>query len=179
MSRVFTSDEIWNTIVRISLASIWLYAGVIGKLLNPGFLNPNSNQYVGLTIQYFSQGSIIRGFLYAVAFPHPILTGILVMIGEISFGISLLLGLGVKLSSTTAFYTNLIYFLSASWTGAEEYGLNLLMMILDVYFIIYGGSKYCLDNFLPKSIVNNTKICLITGSVIYLGVVIFLFLYGL
>ncbi|TRM90475.1 hypothetical protein DJ526_07300, partial [Sulfolobus sp. A20-N-G8] len=53
----------WNTIVRISLASIWLYAGVIGKLLNPGFLNPNSNQYVGLTIQYFSQDPELRRIL--------------------------------------------------------------------------------------------------------------------
>ncbi|MDT7862249.1 MAG: TQO small subunit DoxD [Saccharolobus sp.] len=168
------------TVLRLVTASIWLNAGIFDKLLNPGFLDPNSNDYVGLTILYFSQGSIIRGFLYAVAFPHPILTGILVMIGEISFGVLLLLGLGVRLASTTAFYTNLIYFLSAAWTGAEEYGINLLMMTVDVFLIIYGSDYFSLDSIIAKkfSIINNKKIWVITGSIIYLVVILFLLTYG-
>ncbi|AHC52064.1 TQO small subunit DoxD [Sulfolobus acidocaldarius SUSAZ] len=178
MGSVFR-DEIWSTVVRISLASIWLYASVFGKLLNPGFLDPNSDEFVGLTIQYLSQGSIIRNFLYAVAFPHPIITGIIVMVGEMIFGLTMLLGLGVKLSAVTGFYTNLIYFLSASWTGAEEYGLNLLMMILNLYFLLNNPGRYSLDNLLSQDVMSNTKIWVATGSIIYLGVILSLLIYGL
>ncbi|MBW9141644.1 MAG: DoxX family membrane protein [Candidatus Aramenus sp.] len=173
-------DDFWSLALRLSLASIWLNAGVLGKLLNPGFLNPNSNDYVGLTILYFAQGSPIRGFLYAVAFPHPILTGILVMIGEISFGLSFLLGLGVRLSGTTAFATNLIYFLSASWTGAEEFGINLLMMLLDAYFVAYGAGRYSLDEILErKTRVVSSKYLVVVGIAIYAVVVMWLYLYGI
>ncbi|MCI2413927.1 MAG: DoxX family membrane protein [Candidatus Aramenus sp.] len=178
MSRLHV-DDFWGLALRLSLASIWFNAGVLGKLFNPGFLNPNSNDYVGLTILYFAQGSPIRGFLYAVAFPHPILTGVLVMVGEISFGLSFLLGLGVRLSGTTAFATNLIYFLSASWTGAEEFGINLLMMLLDAYFIAYGAGRYSLDRALErKTRVVNSKYLVMAGVAIYVAVVLWLYLYG-
>jgi len=180
VSRI-NQNNFWTVVLRLITASIWINAGVFGKLLNSGFLNPNSNAYVGFTILYFSQGSPIRGFLYAVAFPHPILTGILVMIGEISFGILLFLGLGVRLASTAAFYTNLIYFLSAAWTGAEEYGINLLMMTIDLYFIIYGSNYFSIDSIIRKktSIMDNKKIWITVATLIYLGVIFFLYIKGL
>ncbi|MEM0304950.1 MAG: TQO small subunit DoxD [Saccharolobus sp.] len=176
MAKVLNSEYFMNTILRIAMSSIWLYAGIIGKLMNPGFLNPASTQYVGFTIQYLAQGSLIKGFLYAIAIPHPQLVGILVIIGEISFGILTLFGLMTKLANTVAFYTNLIYFLSASWTGADEYGLNLLMMIIDAYFIAYGSKTLSIDSLISAKVksFNNTKIWLLIGTVIYIVVIIYL-----
>lgn len=177
MNRIGQS-QYWITALRLITASVWLNAGIFGKLLNPGFLNPNSNDYVGLTIQYLSQGSVIRNFLYAVAFPHPILTGELVMTGEIIFGILLFLGLFTKLASTTAFYTNLIYFLAAAWTGAEEYGLNLLMMGVELYLIYYGASYFSIDSLIMKNKISNNKIWITIGTIIYASVVLYLYLVG-
>ncbi|EZQ07070.1 TQO small subunit DoxD [Candidatus Acidianus copahuensis] len=180
MSRV-SSVSFWEVAMRLIVASIWINAGVFDKLLNPGFLNPNSNSYIGFTILYFSQGSIIKGFLYAVAFPHPILTGQLVMIGEITFGTLLFLGLTTRMAATAAFYTNLIYFLSAAWTGAEEYGINLLMMAVDVYLILYGSNEFSVDSLLSHKIkiIKDPKPWIIVASLVYISVVIYLYLMGI
>ncbi|SAI86740.1 TQO small subunit DoxD [Saccharolobus solfataricus] len=177
MAKTMISNN-FTLILRISIASIWLYAGILQKLLNPAFLNPSSEQYVGFTIQYLSQGSIIRQFLYIVAMPHPVLVGTLVMIGEISFGILTLIGLMSRLCSVVAFYTNLIYFLSASWTGAEEYGLNLLMMIINAYIIAYGPGIYSIDSLVSRkvNVVNNKIIWIIVGSAIYVAIIVYLIL---
>ncbi|MEM2710191.1 MAG: TQO small subunit DoxD, partial [Candidatus Methanomethylicia archaeon] len=77
MAKVLNSEYFMNIILRIAMSSIWLYAGIL-KLMNPGFLNPASTQYVGFTIQYLAQGSLIKGFLYTITIPHPQLVGILV-----------------------------------------------------------------------------------------------------
>jgi len=166
-------------IFRLIAGSIWIFAGVFDKLLNPNFLNPTSSQYVGFTIQYFAEGSPIKQFLYAVAFPHPILTGQLVMIGEISFGVLFIMGALTKLASTVAFYTNLVYFLSAAWTGAEEYGINLLLMAIDIYFLLGGAKDFSVDSLFQGSILWSSKLWFVIGSLIYLGVVILLYLHGL
>lgn len=47
-----------------------------------------------------------------------------------------------RLASTVALYTNLIYFLSAYWTGTEEYGINLLLMLLNLYLVVRGLVNY-------------------------------------
>ncbi|QXJ30842.1 TQO small subunit DoxD [Saccharolobus shibatae] len=175
MAKTMISDN-FTLILRISMASIWLYAGILGKLLNSGFLNPSSEQYVGFTIQYLAQGSIIRQFLYIVAMPHPVLVGTLVMIGEICFGFLTLIGLMTRLSSVVAFYTNLIYFLSASWTGAEEYGLNLLMMTINAYMIAYGSGNFSIDSLILRkfNIIDNKILWIVVGSVIYIAVIVYL-----
>ncbi|BBG25995.1 TQO small subunit DoxD [Sulfuracidifex tepidarius] len=169
----------WDVMFRVIAGSIWLVAGVVDKLLNPGFLNPESTKYIGFTIQYFAQGSPIKDFLYAVAFPNPVLTGELVMIGEISFGVLLMAGMLTKLASTCAFYTNLIYFLSAAWTGATEYGINLLLLGIDLYFLVNGARKFSVDSLAPGSPLWSTKIWFTVGSVIYLSVVVFLYANGI
>ncbi|QXJ27527.1 putative DoxD-like, integral membrane protein [Saccharolobus shibatae B12] len=175
MAKIMISDN-FTLILRISMASIWLYAGILGKLLNSGFLNPSSEQYVGFTIQYLAQGSIIRQFLYIVAMPHPVLVGTLVMIGEICFGFLTLIGLMTRLSSVVAFCTNLIYFLSASWTGAEEYGLNLLMMTINAYMIAYGSGNFSIDSLISRkfNIIDNKILWIVVGSVIYIAVIVYL-----
>ncbi|WP_054846553.1 TQO small subunit DoxD [Sulfuracidifex tepidarius] len=164
---------------RLIAGSIWIVAGVLDKLLNPGFLNPDSTKYVGFTIQYFAEGSPIKGFLYSVAFPNPVLTGELVIIGEISFGVLFMSGMLTKLASTCALYTNLIYFLSAAWTGATEYGINLLLMGVDLYFLVNGAKRLSIDSMAPESPLWSTKLWFTAGSVLYLLVVIFLYLKGL
>jgi len=175
MAKSVTTNNM-SLIFRIAIASIWLNAGILGKLLNPGFLNPASTDYVGLTLQYLAEGSVIKGFLYAISVSHPTLVGVLVMTGEISFGVLTLLGLMTRLANTVAFYTNLIYFLSASWTGAEEYGINLLMMIIDAYLIIYGSDKFSIDSIIAKrvKIIDNVKLWVMVGSAIYVAVIIYL-----
>ena len=81
-----------------------------------------------------------------------------------------------RLASTVAFYTNLIYFLSASWTGAEEYGINLLMMIIDAYLIAYGAGVFSIDYIIAKKtkLIDNIKLWVIVGSLIYVAVIIYL-----
>lgn len=174
MSRL-ERGEIWVTLLRLISASTWLYAGVIGKLLNPGFLDPGSTDYVGLMIQYFAQGALIKGFLYAVVFPHPKLVGELVMIGEIIFGAFLLVGLLTKLIATGSFFTNLIYFLSAAWVGAVDYGTNLMMMFADIYLMLNGADNLSIDHFLKKRIkIINSNWWIVVGSLIYAAVILYL-----
>ncbi|MEM3915100.1 MAG: TQO small subunit DoxD, partial [Metallosphaera sp.] len=115
---------------------------------------------------------------YAV-FPHLYTVGVLVMIGEISFGVLTLLGLMSKLASSVAFYTNLIYFLSAYWTGADEYGINLLLMLLDLYILIKGAGTISIDYLIEKriKIIRSSKLWFALGSIIYLVVVLYLLIY--
>ncbi|AWR99032.1 TQO small subunit DoxD [Metallosphaera hakonensis] len=171
--------DLERLILRIAVASIWIDAGVFNKLLNPGFLNPGSTSYIGFTVQYLAEGSPIRGFLYTVVFPHVYTVGVLVMIGEISFGVLTLLGLMSRLASTVALYTNLIYFLSAYWTGTEEYGINLLLMLLNLYIVMKGPGQFSLDGVISPRlrIVGKSLPWVVLGSAIYLVVILYLLIY--
>lgn len=168
--------EFWPNFMRLSLATIWIYAGVFEKLLNPGYLNPSSTSYIGITIQVLMQGPVMREFLEYVVLPHVLLVGKLVMIGEISFGIFNLFGFMTRFVNTVAFYTNLIYFLSAFWVDTEEYGINLLMMIIELYLIYKGSQDFGIDRFIRKkfTIIENPKLWFTIGSIFYLGVVLYL-----
>jgi len=179
LKTVNLSNKAWPTLVRLAVATIWAYAGIFEKLLNPGFLNPASTSYVGITVQYLAEGSPIRGFLYAVVFPHVLLVGELVMVGEVSFAILTFLGLANRLSGTVAFYTNLIYFLSAYWTGTEEYGINLLLMIFDAFLVINGPGPLSLDWLISRRsrIMNMSLLWFSIGTILYLSVILFLLFY--
>ncbi|MBB5254182.1 DoxD domain-containing protein [Sulfurisphaera ohwakuensis] len=168
--------EFWPNFMRLALATIWIYAGVFEKLLNPGYLNPSSTSYVGITIEVLMQGPIMRPFLENVVLPHVLLVGELVMIGEISFGILNLLGLMTRFTNTVAFYTNLIYFLSAYWVDTEEYGINLLMMIIELYLIYKGAQDFGLDALVRGKFkkIEDPKIWFIAGTVFYVGIILFL-----
>ncbi|QIW23723.1 DoxX family membrane protein [Sulfolobus sp. S-194] len=168
--------EFWPNFMRLALATIWIYAGVFEKLLNPGYLNPSSTSYVGITIEVLMQGPIMKPFLEYVVLPHVLLVGELVMIGEISFGILNLLGLMTRFTNTVAFYTNLIYFLSAYWVDTEEYGINLLMMIIELYLIYKGSQDFGLDALIRRKFrqVENAKILFIAGSILYACVIFYL-----
>ncbi|BFH73039.1 DoxD domain-containing protein [Sulfurisphaera javensis] len=170
--------EFWPNFMRLALATIWIYAGVFEKLLNSGYLNPSSTSYVGITIQVLMQGPIMREFLQIVVLPHVLLVGELVMIGEITFGIFNLLGLMTRLTNTIAFYTNLIYFLSAFWVDTEEYGINLLMMIIELYLIYKGSQDFGLDALIRRKIkqIDNAKLWFIMGSLFYLCIILYLIL---
>ena len=173
---VYTS-KVFPILARIGLGTIWIYAGVFEKLLKPGYLNPNSPSYVGITIQVLMQGPLMRGFLEAVVLPHVYLVGLLVMIGEICFGVLTLTGTLSRFTNTVAFYQNLIYFLSAYWADTEEYGINLLMMILDLYIVFNGVAGPSVDSLISKKWkgIDNWKLWFLAGSVFYLAVVLFLY----
>jgi len=170
-------DKVWPILLRFGIASIWIYAGVFEKLLNPGFLNPGSTSYVGITIQVLMQGPIMRGFLEAVVLPHVMLVGELVMIGEITFAILTLTGAFSRLASTVAFYTNFIYFLSAYWADTEEYGINLLMMLVDLYIVINGVKGPSIDSLIARkwNKINDWKLWFLVGSLFYLSIILFLY----
>lgn len=179
MKSLRDESSLERLILRIAVASIWLDAGVLNKLLNPGFLNPGSTSYIGFTVQYLAEGSPIRGFLYTVVFPHVYTVGVLVMIGEISFGILTLLGFMSRLASTVALYTNLIYFLSAYWTGTEEYGINLLLMLLNLYLVWKGPGQFSLDGVISSrlKLLQNPIPWAIAGTLIYAIVILYLLIY--
>jgi thiosulfate dehydrogenase [quinone] large subunit len=54
LKTVNLSNKAWLTLVRLAVATIWAYAGIFEKLLNPGFLNPASTSYVGITVKYLA-----------------------------------------------------------------------------------------------------------------------------
>lgn len=170
-------NRVFPLLIRIGLGTMWLYAGVVEKLLDPGYLNPSSKSYVGITIEILMGSPIMRGFLEAVVFPHVYLVGLLVMIGEISIGTLTLLGVLSRFTNTVAFYTNLIYFLSAYWVDAEEYGLNLLMMVLDLYIVFNGPSSPSVDSLISKAWkrVDDWKLWFAAGSVLYIFVILFIY----
>jgi thiosulfate dehydrogenase [quinone] large subunit len=120
----------------------------------------------------------MRGFLESVVLPHVYLVGILVMIAEICFGVLTLTGTMSRFVNTVAFYQNLIYFLSAYWADTEEYGINLLMMILDLYIVFNGVAGPSVDSLIGKKWekINDWKIWFFIGSIFYLAVVIYLYI---
>ena len=175
--KVTPFNKVFPIMVRIALATTWIYAGVFEKLLKPGYLNPASTSYVGVTIQVLMQGPLMRGFLEAVVLPHVYLVGLLVMIGEICFGVLTLTGTMSRFVNTVAFYQNLIYFLSAYWADTEEYGINLMMMILDLYIVFNGIAGPSVDSLISKKWrkINDWKLWFVAGTIFYLSVVLYLY----
>jgi thiosulfate dehydrogenase [quinone] large subunit len=168
----------WPAALRFAASSVWIYAGVIKKLLDPGFLNPSSTSYVGLTVQYLAQGPLLRPFLYAAVFPHVMLVGFLVMVGEVSFAILTMLGLLNRLTGTVALYTNLVYLLSAYWAGAEEYGVNLFLIIADLLLVLGAQDPLSLDSLLSRKLrlLRRPLPWFVAGTSIYSAIIVYLLL---
>lgn len=179
MKTSLSNQLYWSTSMRVILGISWLYAGVLEKLMNPGFLNPGSPEYVGITLQYLAQGSVIRGFLDYVVVPQPYLTGVLVMIGEISFGVLTLSGAFTRLASAVALITNGIYFLAAEWSSFEEFALNLIWMALDIYFLVYGPGQFSIDSLVKWKTDVGIKWAVVLSVGIYISVIMLLILANL
>lgn len=125
-------------LIRVYLGFLWLVAG-IGKLTEPGWLFGGA----GDAVRGFAQGAIAQttgehpqvtgwyaGFLEAVVMPLAPVFAFLVVFGEISVGLALIVGLFTGIS---AFFGG---FMNASFLFAGTAGANPLMFILAILLML-------------------------------------------
>jgi thiosulfate dehydrogenase [quinone] large subunit len=102
-----------SRLLRGFLGVTFLYAGV-QKLSDPNFFKRGGTTYIGSQIQAFAHGSPIAPLLRFVGH-FPILTGLVVALGEIAIGVAVLLGFGALVASVAGCLVSLILWLSATW----------------------------------------------------------------
>jgi thiosulfate dehydrogenase [quinone] large subunit len=100
-------------LLRAFLGVTFLYAG-FQKLADPNFFRRGGTTYIGSQIQAFANGSPIAPLLHFVGH-FPILTGLVVAVGEIAIGFAVLLGVGALVAAICGFTISLILWLSATW----------------------------------------------------------------
>lgn len=139
---------IWLILVQWSLAYQWLHAGW-EKWIHPDFM-----QGIGGTLSRFAESASVSwyaNFLTTVAAPNATLVGNLVRGGEIAVGIALALGGILMLSTRThrklinvillvansgGLLMNVAFYLAAGALSPSTAGLNVLMGMLHIIFIL-------------------------------------------
>lgn len=100
-------------VLRAFLGVTFLYAGT-QKFVDPGFFHAGSVDFIGSQLHDFSRGSPL-GWALEIAASIPILTGLIVALGETAIGIGTLLGVAPLGFAYGGFAVNLLLFLTATW----------------------------------------------------------------
>lgn len=137
-------SSMWLVIVQWALAFEWLHSSW-GKWAQPGFI-----ANIQKTLTGFANGTnfhFYANFLNSVAIPHAALFGNLIRIGEASVGIAFALGgiiwiykyslpkflaLILAVACLAAALMNLNFFLASGWSSPAGWGLNILMIALEL-----------------------------------------------
>ena len=101
--------------LRVFLGLTFLYAGV-QKIADPGFFQPGSATYIGTQLQGFSAHSPIGFLIDVFALPSPEFSGAAVISAELLIGALVLAGLATSWAAAAGAATNLVFFLTASWS---------------------------------------------------------------
>jgi thiosulfate dehydrogenase [quinone] large subunit len=101
--------------LRLFLGVTFIYAG-LQKISDPGFLDPSSRTYIGTQLNSFAAQSPIAFLINAFALPAPQLTGVGVIVAELTIGVATTLGLWTRWAAAAGAIVNFVLFLTASWT---------------------------------------------------------------
>lgn len=109
--------------------------------LNPRFL---SGEQLVRQLAHAASDPLIwhRDFILHTVVPHSHFFGYLTAFGEIALGVSLIVGLLVRLSSLIGIFHNLnIFFAVALPTGGAQVGLNRIFIVLQFMFIFAAAGR--------------------------------------
>jgi len=123
--------------LRIFLGFTFLYAGLL-KLTDPNYLNAASPNSMQSQLSRAIRTSPISGLL-SHTLEHASIFGVLIAVGEIAAGLSLLLGLWVRLGAVGGLLLSLSFYLTVSWgTSPYFFGPDIVFMFACVPLILAG-----------------------------------------
>ncbi len=125
-------------ILRMLFGFIFLRSG-LSKLLDPNFASGLTK-----TLTYFASQnpwSFYKYLLEAIWIPNSSALSVLVPLGEIVAGMSLILGLGVTGGAIIALILNINFYFAAGWTGPSTEALNILMTAGNVIFMLASAGR--------------------------------------
>lgn len=141
-------------LLRVYMGYFFLSAG-LGKLFG-GFLSKPI--LLGIVNGYVKEGRIpfFQSFLTDVVIPNVAIFNYLVVFGEALLGISLILGLFLRLSTLLGIFMNLNFYFACP---KQAQNLNKTFIIIEtVLFLLAAGRVYGLDALLkkryPKSLIS-------------------------
>ena len=134
--------------LRLFLGITFIYAG-LNKFTDPQFFSPTAPNFIGKQMTgYVQSGSPLSPLLTHLAIPHAVFFGAVIALGELWIGISTLIGLFTRLGALGGLITNLIFFLTATWSvypyflgGDLPYAAGWLTLMLA------GPGLYSLDEY--------------------------------
>lgn len=134
--------------LRLFLGITFIYAG-LNKFSDPQFFSPTAPGFIGRQMSgYVHIGSPLSPLLTHLAIPHPAFFGALIALGEIWIGISTLAGLLTCLGALGGLLTNLVFFLTASWTVHPYFlGADLPFAAGWLTLLLAGPGHLSLDEF--------------------------------
>lgn len=123
--------------LRLFLGFTMLYAGLL-KLSDPNYLNASSSASVQSQMLNAIKHSPIS-FVVSHTYEHATLFGLAIAIGEVAVGLSLLLGLWVRLGALGGFLLSLSFLLTVSW-GITPYffGPDIVFMFAFIPLMLAG-----------------------------------------
>jgi hypothetical protein len=140
---------IWIVLIQWAISFEWLHSGW-GKWFGPGFMDN-----IGKTLAGFAAKNPYPGFanfLTTTAIPNAQVFGQVIRTGEIAVGIALLLSGIIWLTQKShpvwaswlvalAFFgaalMNLNFFIASGWTSPSTWGINILMLALEIILGIF------------------------------------------
>ena len=134
--------------LRLFLGITFIYAG-LNKFTDPQFFNPTTSNFIGRQMEsYVQSGSPLSPLLTHLAIPHAVFFGVVIALGELWIGISILAGLFTRLGALGGLGTNLIFFLTATW-GVHPYflGGDLPYAAGWLTLMLAGPDPYSLDEY--------------------------------
>ena len=134
--------------LRLFLGVTFIYAG-LDKFADPQFFSSAAPGFIGKQMSgYASSGSPLSPLLTHLAIPHAVFFGVVIALGELWIGISTFTGLFTRLGALGGLVTNLVFFLTATWTvqpyflgGDLPYAAGWLTLMLA------GPDPYSLDEY--------------------------------
>lgn len=141
-------------LVRVAVGVIFLFFAEY-KIVGSEFVHGGFQKYIGTYVDQHQVVGLLRPVLTRYVLPHPFLWARIVAWGEVLIGISLVLGLWVRLSS----FFGILYMLaltSSTWFAPGHnvpywryFGNNLdhipLLMLFLIFFVFRAGNAWGLD----------------------------------
>ena len=123
--------------LRLFLGFTLLYAGLL-KLTDPNYFDATSSSSVQAQMLLAIKRSPIS-LLISQAAEHATLSGLVIAVGEVAVGISVLLGLWSRLGALGGFLLSLSFFLTVSWgTSPYFFGPDIVFMAAFVPLMLAG-----------------------------------------
>jgi thiosulfate dehydrogenase (quinone) large subunit len=123
--------------LRLFLGFTFLYAGLL-KLTDPNYLDASSPNSMQSQLSHAIRTSPISGLL-SHTLEHASFFGILIALGEVAAGLSLLLGLWTRLGALGGFLLSLSFLLTVSWgTTPYFFGPDIVFMFACIPLMLAG-----------------------------------------
>ena len=139
-------------VLRIVSSLAWLDSALVGKdaKLAPDFLSgAGLNQRVASTFVHTALSPALAAFLRDTVAPHPQTFAVLIAVGDLAIGVSLLFGLLTRLGGAFAIVRAIANVLIVGGAGTDTIGFNAMLATAGAIALVTGaGRRFGLDRLL-------------------------------